>query len=1225
MVSGEERSNTCLVFDIIAEGQTEVSDTITDEIEFLKQNYDGLEVVEREGFYPKVLLTLEAESNPKRRVVLEVAVVAGYPFVAPRVRIRLPEGVTPESGLALGESEVHQMQAEIREAISPCLLAGAPCIMQIISVVERVLTSGVQSSCTTRHAQLADAAELPPAQTTLKAQEVVKLCILLLHLLNKCCHLKDPESVEEAKDNFQLLGHYLISDLKLMPKKLLKCIPWKYDYTLRAFREKVRESMDGTDNVTKWFWSQEEGSGTFQNISPGRYMNEFIQQRKLGSGGFAPVFVCRKKVDGRLYAVKKILTKKDQSEKVLREVQSLAALSHKNIVRYYDAWMEPGCDEDLRSYAVLSEEEEEESGGSREAVDTSHLGAKAKRKSFWTDSSETSSEVNASSDESYSCASSDDDDDDDDDDGGPQCVLNTPHISHSEEYHTLYIQMELCSKNTLRHMIDESDRSEKSIFSSENGEKMAARIFRQLLTVVAHFHREKIVHRDLKPDNILFEMEESTSGGEIEDIRVADFGLARTMPSSVKRNPSSFTLDEVNALAEFEAGSCPTGNLGSVLYCAPEQERGEDYDLKVDEYSLGMMALEMWLAVAGKGFRERFNIMTEVSRGNRLPEWFLKWNPRMANVISSLIERDSSSRCSCEELLITADLPGDPADIVEALETIERHGERITGRVLHCIQRMMMTHYRKPPPQVKESTKALANTVLLDLMQAVNLIGYLHGAVPVACYDSMIPMNPSLSEFDVPCVLDMRSRVWAAPSQPHLAIAYFVGHLAHPHIGAFYQFFYRTRPYAVFTTPLCPSGVVEEAMLDPMLSFLHLLSVFDLNTKLDLIVSHAHWLNATYPRAASPKASFEDLTSLGSPIESSDLILPLVSKMDGTFVEAGLLRPSWDRLESVRVFTSFLLELLPLYGKQVASNVSLSIDPALKPSETSVDRAFLEHGLILECRTQGEGRPVAFFCNLENFTGKCLARGSEMPAVSLSVDLLELGAVGKHVRFQQKSVLLSGVGISRQDVYSPSQMSSVIAAAVKVWSGNIRACLRVDHDTRAFCKAMKTRNLSMVLLDGVRFASLESLQHGKVRIRKDAIPGDLCMAIRKLSGAELMDDVQPREPAIFLREEKAKTFSAEEASEIYSIIVKSISHILVVDSEAKTVECSLKKLMGHATTTTTEADTPKATELSKWIKSNMSAHGVLPIFSTQDRVVSFFVNQNIFRRIGHNESGRRKK
>ncbi|RNC61024.1 protein kinase, partial [Trypanosoma cruzi] len=188
MVFTEECSNTSFIFDIIAEGQTEVSDVIEDEIEFLKQNYDGIEVVKLEGFYPKVLLTLEAESNPRHRVVLEVAIVAGYPFVAPRVRLRIPEGATPGSIGALDESGAHQIQADIREAISPCLLVGAPCIMQIISVVERVLSNGIQRSCTPTHVKSADTVEHPPSQTTMKTREVIKLCVLLLHLLNKCCH-----------------------------------------------------------------------------------------------------------------------------------------------------------------------------------------------------------------------------------------------------------------------------------------------------------------------------------------------------------------------------------------------------------------------------------------------------------------------------------------------------------------------------------------------------------------------------------------------------------------------------------------------------------------------------------------------------------------------------------------------------------------------------------------------------------------------------------------------------------------------------------------------------------------------------------------------------------------------------------------------------------------------------------------------------------------------------
>ncbi|KEG12263.1 putative protein kinase [Trypanosoma grayi] len=1220
MVEKEAQSETCFAFDILSEGQTEVNDVVADEIEFLKANYDSIHIVECDGHYPRVLLTLDAELIPKRRVVLEVSIVAGYPFVAPKVRILLAHGVTPGSSGALDETEVKQIQADVKETISPCLLAGAPCIMQIIAVVERVLSNGVHRSCTPpAPAKTTEAAAPPPPTPTVQAQEVVKLGVLLLHLLNKCCHLKDPESKEEASGNYQSLAHYLITDVKALPKKLQKCIPWKYDYAQRAFRDSIHESMDSADALTKWLWAQEEGTGTFQRSSPGRYKSEFIEQRMLGSGGFAPVYVCRKKVDGRLYAVKKIVIRTKQSEKALREVQSLAALTHKHIVRYYDAWIEPGCDEGLMDYVGAAEEEEaEEYEEEEEEEDALPIGNAGRRLLPYCRLEKTiGEEEETSSDEESSHDSSDDDDD------FPRGVLSTPYLAHTEEYHTLYIQMELCSKQTLRHLIDRCDKEEKSLFTSDDGEKMAARIFRQLLTVVAHFHGERIVHRDLKPDNILFEMENSTNGGEIGTIRVGDFGLARTMHPSVKRNASSFNVDDPKSIDELEIGARPTGNLGSVLYCAPEQEQGENYDFKVDEYSLGMIALEMWLAVAGKGFRERFNIMTEVSEGKMLPQWFWTWNPRMAGVISNLLEREPSARRSCEEVLNTAELPGDPADIVEALETIERHGERMAGRVLHCVHRIMVNHYRRPHAQIKENVKALASNVVLDIMQAVSIIGILHGAAPIACCDALVPMNPSLNELDVPCVLDMGSRVWALPSQPQLATASFFSMLASPNIGSFYQFYYRTRPYAVFTSPLSARGVFDEAFLDPLLSFLHLLSVTDLTSKLDIIISHSNWLNATHPTQAGSQQPPSEVLNMREMIDSSEMVRPAVYKIECVLAEAGVLAPSLERHELVRNFTSGLLEVLPLFGKQVASNISLSIDPALKPSETSVDKSFLESGLIFECRTRDESKPIAFCCGLENFTSKCAARNTDVTAICLNIDLIELGAVGRHVRFpSSEAVLFSGVAIRRQDVYSPNQINTVLTAAVRAWGDNIRACLRSDHDTRGFCKAMKGKGIQAVLLDGSQIVSLAPFQQGKVGSRSDAIsPEKLCLTIRKKCVERPMD-VEPKDPVIFFMMKEKRALS-ENAMEVLSMIRESLTHILVVDEEVKRVEESVRQIVFDATTL--EGERVKLPELVDWLKKQMSKHSLLPIYSVPDRTVTFLVDQKQFRPANHNDNGKRRK
>mmetsp|Transcript_22623 Transcript_22623/g.26227 ORF Transcript_22623/g.26227 Transcript_22623/m.26227 type:complete len:1631 (-) Transcript_22623:17-4909(-) len=84
-----------------------------------------------------------------------------------------------------------------------------------------------------------------------------------------------------------------------------------------------------------------------------RYRSEFNELSRLGKGGFGTVFKCTNALDGREYAVKKVIIKsffdsngqlrKEYSAKlqrVLREVKILALLDHPNIVRYYTAWLE---------------------------------------------------------------------------------------------------------------------------------------------------------------------------------------------------------------------------------------------------------------------------------------------------------------------------------------------------------------------------------------------------------------------------------------------------------------------------------------------------------------------------------------------------------------------------------------------------------------------------------------------------------------------------------------------------------------------------------------------------------------------------------------------------------------------------------------------------------------------------------------------------------------------
>ncbi|KAG6584772.1 WEE protein kinase [Phytophthora cinnamomi] len=82
-----------------------------------------------------------------------------------------------------------------------------------------------------------------------------------------------------------------------------------------------------------------------KNGSPvSKYLSDFSEVGLIGSGSFSKVYKCVKKIDGWVYAVKKSkrhFRGKADTERALREVQALAALSGSNhIVRYFDAWIE---------------------------------------------------------------------------------------------------------------------------------------------------------------------------------------------------------------------------------------------------------------------------------------------------------------------------------------------------------------------------------------------------------------------------------------------------------------------------------------------------------------------------------------------------------------------------------------------------------------------------------------------------------------------------------------------------------------------------------------------------------------------------------------------------------------------------------------------------------------------------------------------------------------------
>lgn len=76
---------------------------------------------------------------------------------------------------------------------------------------------------------------------------------------------------------------------------------------------------------------------------PSRYAKEFVEEGRLGRGGFGEVFRARNKVDGQPYAIKKIkASSKSALDPVLSEATVLSRLNHPNVVRYFASWIDDG-------------------------------------------------------------------------------------------------------------------------------------------------------------------------------------------------------------------------------------------------------------------------------------------------------------------------------------------------------------------------------------------------------------------------------------------------------------------------------------------------------------------------------------------------------------------------------------------------------------------------------------------------------------------------------------------------------------------------------------------------------------------------------------------------------------------------------------------------------------------------------------------------------------------
>ncbi|XP_035787340.1 eukaryotic translation initiation factor 2-alpha kinase 1-like isoform X2 [Anopheles albimanus] len=223
-------------------------------------------------------------------------------------------------------------------------------------------SSNLLSTFTNSTADLNDVGRSLQSRITTKASAPVSL--LVESLLQQLCTMLEP-NVERSRELYNTICErlhavklidetYAMGEFEMMRSQYQKAL-----YHLVS----IARGQD-LPVLLQDCWPLQQPLG----LEWSRYYREFEELSFLAGGGFGKVYRARHKLDGIVYAVKKVTIRSTTIQNVLvhlAEVKTLASLNHINIVPYKAAWIEPllspGKDSTTNgSVSVTMDDDEEE-------------------------------------------------------------------------------------------------------------------------------------------------------------------------------------------------------------------------------------------------------------------------------------------------------------------------------------------------------------------------------------------------------------------------------------------------------------------------------------------------------------------------------------------------------------------------------------------------------------------------------------------------------------------------------------------------------------------------------------------------------------------------------------------------------------------------------------------------------------------------------------------------
>ncbi|XP_039262638.2 eukaryotic translation initiation factor 2-alpha kinase 3-like [Styela clava] len=192
----------------------------------------------------------------------------------------------------------------------------------------------------------------------------------------------------------------------------------------------------------------------------------------------------------------------------------------------------------------------------------------------------------------------------------------------------LYIQMQLCQKDSLRKWLADNHTREDGY---------CLWIFHQVLNAVQYVHDCNLIHRDLKPSNVFF----SFDGG----IKVGDFGLVTESDELSGDMLNESTIHNDN---DYLSDGSHTERVGTRLYMAPEQMSGPKYSQKVDIFALGLILIELFTPFSTQ--MERIRELTK-ARDGKIDKKFAREYHHEATLARQMLCQNPSQRPTAVEAI----------------------------------------------------------------------------------------------------------------------------------------------------------------------------------------------------------------------------------------------------------------------------------------------------------------------------------------------------------------------------------------------------------------------------------------------------------------------------------------------------------------------------------------------------------------------------------------------